>query len=232
MNTQPVNYSHIGNFSGPSLFTSLKTQKLIPSLSWSYTAGAKYRKFSSFGLPSLTQLTVLAGLKSGGQAQLIFGGYDTSRFTQNPASFTLDNDISRDIVVGIQSISYSGTTQANLLPTPKYAFIESTDPNIWLPKDACEEFERAFGISIDKNSSLYLINSTQYTKLQATNPEITFTLGNGLTGGETVNVVLPFKALALPTKYPFTRNSTFHFPLKTAANDSQITLGRAFLQEA
>lgn len=177
-------------------------------------------------------LTVPIGLKAGQYAQLIFGGYDTSRFTENSASFTLAGDIDRDIVVGIQSITYSGTTQSSLLPTAKYAFIESTDPNIWLPKEACQEFERAFGISIDKSSGLYLINSTQYSSLQAANPQVTFTLGDSLTGGETANVILPFEALALPASYPFTPNDTYYFPLKTAANDSQITLGRAFLQEA
>jgi hypothetical protein len=141
-------------------------------------------------------------------------------------------DIDRDIVVGIQAISYTGTSQSSLLPTPKYAFIESTDPNIWLPMDACQEFEKAFGISVDKATGLYLINSTQYSNLQAMNPQVTFTLSDSLAGGETVNIVLPFGALALPATYPFTPNSTYYFPLKTAANDSQITLGRAFLQEA
>jgi hypothetical protein len=43
LGTQPVNYSTIGNFSAPSFFTSLRSQDLIPSLSWSYTAGAIYR---------------------------------------------------------------------------------------------------------------------------------------------------------------------------------------------
>jgi hypothetical protein len=41
LNTQPV--TTVGNFSVPSFFTSLRSQHLIPSLSWSYTAGAKYR---------------------------------------------------------------------------------------------------------------------------------------------------------------------------------------------
>jgi hypothetical protein len=144
----------------------------------------------------------------------------------------LAGDIDRDIVVGIQSIIYSGTTQANLLSTPTYAFIESTDPNIWLPEAACQEFEKAFGISIDESTGLYLMNTTQYAQLEATNAQVTFTLGNSLTGGETVNIILPFSAFALPASYPLTSNDTYYFPLKKAANDSQVTLGRAFLQEA
>ncbi|KAH8792237.1 aspartic peptidase domain-containing protein [Hyaloscypha sp. PMI_1271] len=214
LNTQPVNYSTIGNFSAPSLFTTLRSQQLIPSLSWSFTAGAKYRS------------------KAGQNAQLIFGGYDSSRFVPNSASFTLNQDIDRDIVIAIQSITYSGTTQSTLLSTPTFAFIESTDPNIWLPDSACKAFEQAFGITTDKATGLYLLNATQYTQLQAKNPQVTFILSNSLSGGETVSIVLPFNALALPASPPFTPNNTYYFPLKKAANDSQNTLGRVFLQEA
>lgn len=44
LNTQPVNFTTLGNFSSPSFLTTLKSSGLIPSLSWSYTAGAIYRK--------------------------------------------------------------------------------------------------------------------------------------------------------------------------------------------
>jgi hypothetical protein len=134
--------------------------------------------------------------------------------------------------VAIQSITYSGTTQDVLLSTPIFSFIESTDPNIWLPEAACQAFERAFGISIDNSTGLYLINATQYAQLQSLNPQVTFTLANSLSGGETVDIVLPFNAFGLSTSYPFTPNDTYYFPLKKAANESQYTLGRAFLQEA
>lgn len=214
LSTQPVNYSSIGNFSAPSFFTSLRSQNLIPSLSWSFTAGAKYR------------------LKAGQYAQLIFGGYDASRFQSNAASFSLAGDIDRDIVVAIQSITYSATTQTSLLSSPIFAFIESTDANIWLPASACKAFETAFGLSLDNSTGLYLINTTHYTTLLAADPKVTFILANSLSGGQTVSVVLPFSAFALPAVYPFTPNATYYFPLKTAANDTQYTLGRTFLQEA
>jgi len=230
LNTQPVNYSTIGNFSAPSLFTTLRSQQLIPSLSWSFTAGAKYRTFPLKN--SRCSLKLWLGSKAGQNAQLIFGGYDSSRFVPNSASFTLNQDIDRDIVIAIQSITYSGTTQSTLLSTPTFAFIESTDPNIWLPDSACKAFEQAFGITTDKATGLYLLNATQYTQLQAKNPQVTFILSNSLSGGETVSIVLPFNALALPASPPFTPNNTYYFPLKKAANDSQNTLGRVFLQEA
>ncbi|RAL63573.1 hypothetical protein DID88_003617 [Monilinia fructigena] len=186
LGTQPVNFTTIGNSSAPSYFSSLWSEKLIPSLAWSYTAGAKYR------------------LKAGQYAQLIFGGYDTSRFIPNSASFTLYPDVNRDIVVAVQAITYS----------------------------SCEEFEKAFGLLLDNTTGLYLINSTQYSLLTKTNPQVTFTLANSLVGGDTASIVLPFNAFALPATYPFVPNHTYYFPLRKSANESQNTLGRAFLQEA
>lgn len=47
LGTQPVNFTTIGNSSSPSYFSSLWSQKLIPSFAWSYTAGAKYCMDSS-----------------------------------------------------------------------------------------------------------------------------------------------------------------------------------------
>ncbi|CAG8952318.1 hypothetical protein HYFRA_00001063, partial [Hymenoscyphus fraxineus] len=214
LGTQPVNYTDLGNFSAPSYFSSLKAQNLIPSLSWSYTAGAKYQ------------------LKGGQFSQLIFGGYDSSRFTRNTANFTLSPDSTRDIVVAVQQVSFSGTTQEVLLPKPIYAFIESTDPNFWLPAESCRAFEKAFGISVDNSTGLYLLNATQYAKLHATNPSVTFTLSNSLSSGKSVNIVLPFDSFALSATPPFVPNASFYFPLKEASNDTQYTLGRTFLQEA
>lgn len=43
LNPQPVNFTSLGNLSSPSFLTTLKDEGTIPSLSWSYTAGAKYR---------------------------------------------------------------------------------------------------------------------------------------------------------------------------------------------
>lgn len=45
LNNQPVNFTTLGNYSAPSLVTTLKEQRKIPSISWSYTAGAKYRAY-------------------------------------------------------------------------------------------------------------------------------------------------------------------------------------------
>lgn len=214
LGTQPVLYESFGNYSAPSFFSSLRAKNLIPSLSWSYTAGASYR------------------LSAGQYTQVIFGGYDTSRFQANDVQFRLSADVTRDIVVGLQSIIYSGTSTLALLPTPIYAFIESTDPNIWLPKDACILFEQAFGLTWDNNISKYLMDEPLYTRNLAVNPTVTFRLALSTSGGSTASISFPFQAFALKAAYPFVSNSTYYFPLRRADKSTQYTLGRTFLQEA
>ncbi|CAK7212879.1 hypothetical protein SCUCBS95973_001610 [Sporothrix curviconia] len=217
LGTQPVNFTTLGNVSAPSYFTSLKTQGYIPSLSWSYTAGAIYRLREVYG-------------------QLIFGGYDASRFVENDVVFTMAGDVTRDLVVALQSITYSGGSSGesqSLLATPVNIFIDSTDPFLWLPADACAAFEAAFGLELDVDTGLYLVNSTHHTTLLGTDAQVALQLSDVLQGGATVTVVLPYQAFDLQVSSPLVANGTsYYFPLKKAANSTQYTLGRTFLQEA
>ncbi|RSL72553.1 hypothetical protein CEP53_001055 [Fusarium sp. AF-6] len=213
INTQPLNFTSLGNFSSPSFITTLKDQKRIPSLSWSYTAGAIYRLKKVYG-------------------QLIFSGYDTSRFTENAVTFTMADDITRDLVVALQAITYSGSDQASLLPSPINIYIDSTDPNIWLPKSAVKAFESAFDLTLDEDTNLYLINDTHHNSLLKSDAEVSFRLSDVLDGGDTVTITLPYQAFALRAEYPLVEKSSYYFPLKLADNESQYTLGRTFLQEA
>ena len=165
--------------------------------------------------------------------QLVFSGYDTSRFSENSASFTMARDLTRDLVVVLQSISYSGgSTSDTLLSEPIDIFIDSTDPNLWLPEKACEAFEKAFGLTLDDASGLYLVNESHHTQLLDSDAQVTFRLSDVTDGGETVRIVLPYAAFDLKAEYPLVRDSSYYFPLKRAANESQYTLGRTFLQEA
>ncbi|KAI1116738.1 aspartic peptidase domain-containing protein [Nemania sp. NC0429] len=214
LNNQPVNFTSLGNFSSPSFLTTLKDKGMIPSLSWSYTAGAKYRLKQVYG-------------------QLILSGYDSSRFVENSASFSMAGDITRDLVVVLQSISYSGSTSSTLLSDPIDIFIDSNDPNLWLPGDVCDAFEEAFGIAIDDKSGLYLVNETHHNTLLDSDAEVTFRLSDVDSGGDTVRIVLPYAAFDLVAQYPLVNNNkSYYFPLKRAANSTQYTLGRTFLQEA
>lgn len=163
--------------------------------------------------------------------QLIFSGYDTSRFEENSVSFTMADDITRDLLVNLQSISYSGSTSATLLSDPIDIFIDSTDPNIWLPGDVCDAFEKAFDLELDNKTGLYLVNETHHNDLLATDAQVSFRISDG-DSGATVNIALPYAAFDLTAMAPLVSNSSHYFPLKRASNSTQYTLGRTFLQEA
>ncbi|VBB81616.1 Putative protein of unknown function [Podospora comata] len=213
LSNQPMNFTSLANTSSPSFLTTLKDQKKIPSLSYSYTAGAKYRLKQVYG-------------------QLVFSGYDTSRFRENSVSFSLAEDITRDLVVVVQSISYSGSNSATLLNEPIEMFIDSTDPNIWLPEEACEAFEEAFGLQLDEESGLYLVNDTHRNRLLDSDAQVSFRLSDVRSGGDTVTIVLPYAAFDLTAEVPLVANTSHYFPLRRANSSSQYTLGRTFLQEA
>ena len=143
-------------------------------------------------------------------------------------------DIQRDLVVGLQSIT---TTAANgsaisLLPSSILTFIDSTLPFIYLPLESCQAFESAFGLIYNDTARLYTVDDTLHQSLIAKNPNFTFQIGNHETGGPTVDIVLPYASFDLLASYPRVLNATRYFPLRRAANDTQYTLGRTFLQEA
>lgn len=141
-------------------------------------------------------------------------------------------DVTRDLVVYLQSISYSGSSSAVLLSDPIQIFIDSTDPNLWLPNSVCDAFEQAFGLTLDNNTGLYLVNDTQNTELLNSDAQVTFRLSDVDSGGDAVTIVLPYNAFSLTAQPPLVDNTSYYFPLKRAANSTQYTLGRAFLQEA
>ncbi len=165
---------------------------------------------------------------------MILGGYDASKFEHNNVEFQFAGDISRDLVVGIQSISYSDAkhTDSLLLKEGIFTFIDATVPQIWLPQDACKLFEDAFGITYNNTVDRYLVNDTTHNALLSQNASIAFELGNDVSGGATVNITLPYAAFDLEIGSPIVNTTQSYFPLRRAANDTQYTLGRTFLQEA
>jgi hypothetical protein len=78
------------------------------------------------------------------------------------------------------------------------------------------------------------MSNTLHTQLLQTNPNITFTLGSEPIGGQTVDITLPYSAFDLTASPPYSglKNQSLYFPLRRAANSTQYTLGKAFLQEA
>lgn len=202
-----------------SFMYQLRNGSKIPSLSFGYTAGAKYRLKSVFG-------------------SLILGGYDSTRFTPNANafSFSLSNDPSKLLTVGVESImamnSLKGTY--SLSSGAHFSLIDSTVPHLWLPKEICDNFEDAFGLTYDPQTDLYVVNDTMHEQLKSKNPSITIKLVNSLedTSVNYTNIVLPYAAFDLQASYPYYQNATNYFPIRRAANDSQYVLGRTLLQEA
>ncbi|KAL8707211.1 MAG: hypothetical protein Q9220_007705 [cf. Caloplaca sp. 1 TL-2023] len=215
VNPKRTNYTGITEQGQASYMTTLKQENLIPSSSFAYTAGAQYRLKKVLG-------------------SLILGGYDESRFTPNNMSFSFAPDTDRDIVVGIQSITSvdEDGTKRDLLPAGINAYVDSTISQIWLPLEACEAFEKAFGLTYDTENGIYPVSDSLHKKLLAQNPSINFTLGNSASGGQTIDIKLPYNSFDLQAQPPFTSNATRYFPLQRASNDTQYTLGRTFLQEA
>lgn len=211
---KPTNFTTFNNPQGSFLW-SLRNQSLIPSLSWGYTAGNPYR------------LNKVPG-------SLTLGGYDASRFTPNNLTFQFSADDSKPLTLGLQAIRATNTFKGvmSLLPSPILSFIDSTVPEIWLPLAACRTFEEAFGLQYDPTTDRYLVNETIHTALVSMNPVLTFKIGTSVDGGNNTDISLPYNAFDLQANYPIYPNSTNYFPLRRAMNDSQYTLGRAFLQEA
>ena len=144
-------------------------------------------------------------------------------------------------MVGLQSISSSisstgtnglTTQQRSLLPDPILTFIDSTLPYIYLPVEACQEFEKALGLAWDSSNDVYWVNDTLHRSLLSKNLNFTFTIGDAIAGGPTVQIALPYASFDLEGRDSSGANTTRYFPLQRAVNESQYTLGRTFLQEA
>ncbi|MCJ1398281.1 hypothetical protein MMC11_001478 [Xylographa trunciseda] len=209
----------------PSYLQTLKTTNVVPSLSWGYTGGAQYRLKEAL-------------------ASLTFGGYDTSLFDPSAVSFDFGTDNSRDLSLYIQAIKYTDAiyVDAPLLPPdpgPFLTCIDSTVPAIWLPLTACQAFEKAFGLIWNDTYGYYFVDGAMHDSLTASNPNISFTLANTIEGGPTVDITLPYAAFDKNLSYGIGLSNNLpsigsqrYFPLQRAANDTQYTLGKTFLQEA
>lgn len=212
LNARPVNFSNYNN-PVPSLLQNLRNASTpIPSLSWSYTAGAYNLAPKVFG-------------------SLILGGYDTNRFKPNQVRFPFGADISLDLQVAIQSITVNGTSKA-LMSTPIISYISTLVPDIWLPSSVCDELVKAFDL-VNDGSGLFYISTTAHNANLAKNPVVSFKLGPE-TSGQSVAIDMPYWNfyLAIEPRFNASRTQEFRFPIMRAVNDTQYILGRAFLQSA
>ena len=165
----------------------------------------------------------------------VFGGYDSSRIQLNDLDFNMADDVTRDLVVGLQSINSEqddGTTK-QLLDNGILALVDTTLPYLVLPVEACQLFENAFQLVWNETLQLYTVSSAVHNQLSSSNLNITFLLGNSENGGATIPIKLPYDAFDLTAQDSMTGDGDMkYFPLKRAANETQYTIGRAFFQEA
>ncbi|KAH6621856.1 aspartic peptidase domain-containing protein [Boeremia exigua] len=204
----------------PSYMTRLFKQGNIPSISFGYTAGARYH--DAIFLGSLT-----------------LGGYDTSRYIPNNASFVFSPDNERELVVGLAGLTAKTTTQSNIdlmanQQDDVVLLIDTTVAELWLPLAICQAFEEAFGLTYDNATQLYLVDDLLHQTLRAQDPSVTLTFHQSFTTNETVQITLPYSAFDMEAQAPYRglNRTTRYFPLRRAATSNQWTLGRMFLQEA
>ncbi|KAL7951986.1 acid protease [Trichoderma barbatum] len=213
LNPRPTNFTD-QNDPQQSFLQLLKNQSAIPSLSYSYNVGAPYRLNRALG-------------------SLILGGYDTSAYQETNSSYNFFSDQSRDLTIGVQSISTNASAEDTVLQSSQISmFIDSSIAEIYLPLDACHAFEKAFGLKYNSSLGMYLVSDSLHSKLTADNPSVTFTITTAITGGSTFDITFPYASFDLQAKPPLVKTASRYFPLKRAANETQYVLGRTFLQEA
>ena len=196
--------------------------------------------------------SIRIGLKSV-PASLTLGGVDSNRFEPHNVSFDLDPGQNPVVALNEISVTASPLASSNVsLEWPSDSIellgladgglytIDASTPYLWLPKEVCLQFEKAFGLTYDDQLELYTFNSntTQPEDLVGWNMTFNFVLADLPGSSKVVSLNLPYAAFDLQLTYPFPglnatqfSGPTSYFPLRRAANATQYTIGRVFLQE-
>lgn len=118
--------------------------------------------------------------------------------------------------------------------------IDSTTPYLWLPESVCLQFEKALGLVYDDRVQLYTFgtNMSHHDTLVNWNLTFDFVVADLPGSSKKVSLSLPYKAFDLQLRFPFpglnltvSSPAVNYFPLRKAANSTQYTIGRSFLQE-
>ena len=150
---------------------SLQNNNQIPSLSWSYTAGAYYR---SQHIPGT----------------FILGGYDDTLKLDNKS---VSVPYSGSLTVGLNRLRTTATADS-LLPEPINAVIDTTVPFLYLPQDACQAFEKAFNLTWDPTWELYLVDEQRHQALTTLDPDFQMTIGSYAGSTDGIDINLPYSA--------------------------------------
>lgn len=195
-----------------------RNRSTMTSLSWGYTAGARYNDF-----PVLGSLTL--------------GGYDSSRVKMDGAlsnvPFRKDSP-GQDLSLTIQTITFGDSAPEEV---KQRVVLDSMVPDIWLPDEVCTKFEQRFGLEWDSDEKMYLVNDTQHEKMKIQNLSVAFDLTSDENESERITIRLPYSAFDHVAKWPLanindTATSLYYFPLRRSGQNAVHFLGRTFFQEA
>ena len=184
-------------------------------------------------LPSIvTVLTKVESPKVYGS--LTLGGYDESRFEPKNFTFPFDTEETQATSLKLQRIkaerTFNGSTE--LLQDEIYVTIDFTLPYLWLPGNVCDRIAASFRLHYDNTTDLYLVDDDDHKDLVDRNPSFTFSFSSSGNTLDTLNIDLPYAAFDLQASWPTYNDTKNYFPIRRAANATQYTLGRAFMQEA
>lgn len=104
------------------------------------------------------------------------------------------------------------------------AALDSSHPNIWLPIEDCRLFELAFSLSWNEAAQMYFINETVHSELLRDNTTVVLTLADSAETTNTIEIHIPYGSFDLTADHPLVPSPRKYFPLKRAANITQVSL--------
>lgn len=163
---------------------------------------------------------------------LTLGGYDESRFEPNDITFSFGPNGERPTSLTLQHITADNTRNGTVtfLQNKIYVNLDFTMPYLWLPADTCDRIASEFKLKYDIAKNLYLVDEKSHAELVTSNPSFSFDFGESQNPAERVSIVVSYAAFDLEASWPIYNTTTKYFPIRQA-NESQYTLGRAFMQE-
>jgi hypothetical protein len=228
-----------------TLLTQLKRDKVIPSRSWAYTAGSRWRKQTDTHGQKYENLTYCPDGSNGAQGSLVLGGYDERRMIRNDVVFPFGKDRLRLHVVWVERITLAGNSLGrgnatfDLSRTNYKCLVDSTRPFIYLPPQVYDDIVQTLGLQYDNRTERLIIPDGAMKTLQQRQPSLSFQIApldrdQKPANRSAVTITLPFESLILRTDYTMaTKNQSFRYvPLQKTTNSSLYVLGRAFLQNA
>jgi hypothetical protein len=161
-------------------------------------------------------------------SSLTLGGFDLGRTQGDPLIINMAPDDGRELKIAIKSISKQNeTSDTSLLESPILTILDSSQSFIWLPRDVCARFELELGLTrpaANSTRQMYLLSNDTHDSLVRENPTFTFELSSTINSNNTLKVIIPYGVMDLTAKHPIALNTKPFFPIKCAANHTQVQI--------